>query len=157
MSDRLATYLHNHLAGARAAVELLETLRDQHAGDPLQDVASELLIEVDEDLEKLEKIVDCVGGDAGRLEAALAWLGEKVAPVRVRLAADLPLGTLEILEALALGVVGKLSLWRVLETLSTIDNRLPPVDFPKLIERAQAQYARLESQRIAAARRAFSE
>ena len=35
MSDSLAIYLHDHLAGSNFAVELLEFLREHHAGQPL--------------------------------------------------------------------------------------------------------------------------
>jgi hypothetical protein len=36
MSDPLATYIEDHLAGATYAIDLLEAIRDQYAGDPLQ-------------------------------------------------------------------------------------------------------------------------
>jgi hypothetical protein len=35
MSDPLATYLHDHLAGSNFAIELLDSLRDQYSGEPL--------------------------------------------------------------------------------------------------------------------------
>ncbi len=43
MSDPLATYLQDHLAGAMAGIEILEALRDQHAGEPLGSFATEML------------------------------------------------------------------------------------------------------------------
>jgi hypothetical protein len=49
MSDPLATYLHDHLAGAVVAINLLEALRDQHDGELLGQFAAEQLVEVEAD------------------------------------------------------------------------------------------------------------
>jgi hypothetical protein len=35
MSDPLATYLRDHLAGSVHAIELVEAIRDQHSDQPL--------------------------------------------------------------------------------------------------------------------------
>jgi hypothetical protein len=45
----LTTYLQDHLAGAIHAIELLKALRDHHAGKPLGQFATELLIETEAD------------------------------------------------------------------------------------------------------------
>ena len=60
----------------------------------------------------------------------------------------------------ALGVNGKLCLWRTLEMLapsdrSEIGRRLSDFDFKRLIGRAERQLGRLEKQRLAASREAF--
>lgn len=156
MSDRLAAYLHDHLSGARVAIDLLETLREKHDDPALRRAAAELLVEVDADREQLQAIADHVGGDAGRMKVAIAWLGEKTAPTTARLAVDTELGTLEVLEMLTLGVLGKRALWQALESLPKTRGRLPRIDYARLLERAQSQYAELESQRIRAARQAFA-
>ena len=49
MSDPLATYLHDHLGGARAAIELLAAMRDQQKDKALGDFAAHLLAEVEAD------------------------------------------------------------------------------------------------------------
>jgi hypothetical protein len=49
MSDPLATYLHDHLGGAKAAIDLLEAMRDGQQEQPLKDFAANLLIEVQAD------------------------------------------------------------------------------------------------------------
>ena len=54
MSQALATYLQDHLAGAVHAVGLLEFMRDEHARDH-SSVASDLLIEI-------ESTVTCCAG-----------------------------------------------------------------------------------------------
>ncbi len=46
MSDPLSTYLHDHLDGAKAALDLLEAMRDGHKDAALKDFAAYLLMEV---------------------------------------------------------------------------------------------------------------
>ena len=65
------------------------------------------------------------------------------------------LGTFEALETLALGILGKLALWRALAVVAATDARLRGIDFDSLAARAQAQHARVEERRIEAALTAF--
>ncbi|MEJ7570043.1 MAG: hypothetical protein WKF41_17480 [Gaiellaceae bacterium] len=66
-----------------------------------------------------------------------------------------PLSRLLELETLSVGISGKLALWRSLEQLPEIVERLPGIDLEQLVERAQRQRAELEEHRLAAAREAF--
>ena len=66
------------------------------------------------------------------------------------------IGTLEALEVLALGIQGKLALWRSLNALETTDARLSAYGFPVLIEKAEAQFQRVEAERIGVVRRVLS-
>jgi hypothetical protein len=59
------------------------------------------------------------------------------------------------LEALIMGVNGKLALWRALREITTDDDRLAGVDLDDLIGRAQAQLGALEDLHRAAAAEAF--
>ena len=40
MNDPLATYLHDHLASAVHAIDLLEAIRDEHVSEPLGEFAA---------------------------------------------------------------------------------------------------------------------
>jgi hypothetical protein len=153
MSDSLATYLHDHLAGSNFAVELLEFLRDQHVGEPLGGFAATLLAEVEEDRKVLQGIIDRTGNGSPILKKAVAWLGEKVSEMKLRRG---PFGTFEALEALALGIWGKLALWRALETIAKADARVSGIDFGQLATRAQGQYSRVEELRLQAAHDALA-
>jgi hypothetical protein len=62
------------------------------------------------------------------------------------------LGAFEELEALALGILGKLALWRALAVIASVDVRLGGVDFDHLAAGAQAQHAQAEERRFEAAR-----
>lgn len=57
----------------------------------------------------------------------------------------------EALEALALGIQGKLSLWRPLAVITQADYRLGGVDYERLIARAESQHERVEEKRLQAA------
>jgi hypothetical protein len=54
----------------------------------------------------------------------------------------------ESLELLALGIHGKLCLWKALQAASGLDSRLREYNFAKLIGRAEQQYNEVESQRL---------
>jgi hypothetical protein len=155
MNDPLATYLHDHLAGAVVAINLLEALRDQHAGEPLGQFAVGLLVEVEADRAALQGLAERVGAGPSGLKEATAWLGEKVSRWKLRRRAAGGLGTFEMLEALALGILGKLALWRALAAVVATDARSRGVDFDHLAARAQAQHARVEERRMEAARTAL--
>ena len=118
MSDALATYLHDHFAGSNFAVELLEFLRDQHAGQRLGDAAAGILAEVEEDRKVLQGIIGRVGNGVPILKEASAWIGEKLSELKLRQGA---FGTFEALEGLALGILGKVALWRALADLAETD------------------------------------
>lgn len=153
MADPLATYLHDHLAGSNFGVELFKSFRDEHSGDPLGQLASTLLAEVEEDQAVLKGIIGRVGKSSPDLKEAAAWLSEKVSRFKLRHSSVSGLGTFEALETLALGILGKLALWRALAVMA--DSRVHTVDFEQLIARAQSQHARLEESRLQVARTLF--
>jgi hypothetical protein len=59
-------------------------------------------------------------------------------------------------ESLALGVLGKLSLWGALAQVADQHPAIASVDLDELIHRAQTQYDLLERERLAASRRALA-
>jgi hypothetical protein len=156
MSDPLATYLEDHLAGAVFAIDLLEALRDEHAHDPLGQFAAEMLVEIEADRALLQGLAERAGGGSSTLKEVGAWLSEKMTRLKLRRRTAGPLGTFESLEALALGILGKLALWRALATNSPYESRLHGIDFDYLSLRAQTQHARVEEWRLTTARTALS-
>jgi hypothetical protein len=155
MSDHLATYLHDHLAGSNFGVELVENLQEQHRNEPLGQFASDLKIEIESDRKSLQEITDQVDSGAPHLKEAVAWLGEKISRFKLRHATPVEFGTFEALEILALGIQGKLQLWQALAVIAPDDQRLRGADFEALIARAQVQHAAVEERRLQAARAAF--
>jgi hypothetical protein len=155
MSDPLATYLHDHLAASLFAVELLKNLHQQHAGEALGEFAATLLREVEEDRQTLQRIADQAGTEASVLKEATAWMGEKVSRFKLWHAHFEEVGTLELLETLALGILGKQALWRALSIVAPTNVRVRGEDFDALVARAQAQHAQVEERRLQVARTAL--
>ena len=71
MSDPLSTYLHDHLGGAKAAIDLLEAMRDGQKDQLLKDFAASLLLEVQADRDTLQRLAEQVG--SGRWACAEKW------------------------------------------------------------------------------------
>ena len=155
MATPLAIYVHDHLAGAAFAIDLLETLRDQHRGETVGNFAAAMLIEVETDRTVLKRLADRVGSGSSPIKEAAAWLSEKVS--RLKLGGDNDgLATFEALEFLALGVLGKLSLWKALREIAPMEGRLRDLDFATLIARALDQHSQLETHRLELAKKAFT-
>ena len=83
MSDPLSTYLHDHLGGAKAAIDLLEAMRDGHKDRPLKDFAASLLIEVQADRDTLQRLAEKVGSGSNALKEFSGWLAEKVTRLKL--------------------------------------------------------------------------
>jgi hypothetical protein len=64
MSDPLATYLHDHLAGAALAIDLLKSMQRNNTGEPLGQFAKSLLADIE--------TVTCCGAWQSRLESGPA-------------------------------------------------------------------------------------
>jgi hypothetical protein len=148
MNDPLSIYLQDHLAGAAHAIDLLEYMREQHSGDDLRDFASMLLLEIKADRELLLNLAERVGDGSSTLKKLAAQMSEKVARLKLSHHAGDGLGLLESLEFLALGIQGKLALWRALEAAARRDRRLLAMDFRQLAMRAERQHAIVEDRRL---------
>jgi hypothetical protein len=148
MSDPLATYLRDHLGGAKAAIDLLAAMRDQQKDKALGDFAAHLLAEVEADRDTLQRLAEKVGGGSNLIKELTGWLGEKATRLKVGPDPANPFATFEALEFLALGVRGKLGLWQALDVAAADDPRLSGFDFKQLATRAESQYQKAEAQRM---------
>jgi hypothetical protein len=156
MSNSLATYLQDHLAGSIHAIELVQHIRDEHAGESLGDFAAQLLVEIRVDQEVLQGLAERIGAGSSSVKEVGAWIADKVARLKLTREAGNNLGTFEALEFLELGINGKLALWIALEAVASADSRLQGIDFDRLIARANSQIAQVEERRLAAAHMALS-
>lgn len=156
MSDALATYLHDHLAGSHFAIDLLESLQKQYPDTELGGLALTLLDEIRYDQTILEQIIERVGEVHFDLAEAIGWIGEKASRFKLhRDSSSNRLGTLEALEVLTLGVRGKWALWQTLSVVRDIEPRLDGYNFAELSDRAEQQFEQLEEQRLKMARITF--
>jgi hypothetical protein len=157
MSTRsLTTYLNDHLAGSVAGLELLDHLIERHA-DPWAALLAGLRGEIEEDQTSLRDLLRRLGAAESSTKAALGWVSEKLGVARRTLSPgyEAELATLEELETLALGILGKLKLWRALAIGAGAQPALQGLDFARLEQRAQNQHERVEALRLDAARAAL--
>ena len=152
MNDPLSTYLQDHLGGAKAAIDLLEAMRDVHKDQLLKDFAASLLLEVQADRDMLQRLAEQVGSGSNALKEFSGWLAEKVTRLKLGQGSGGDFGTFEALEFLALGVRGKMGMWRALDVAAPGDTRLSGFDFGQLTARAEAQYEQVEQKRMQVAK-----
>lgn len=153
----LQIYLNDHLAGATAAIELIEHLSSSFPRTPLQTFFDDLLAEVSADRDVLRELLQSFGEEESTVRKASAWIGEKLARVKLSLTGDEKSGSgfLEAMDALIIGITGKLLLWRALDAASETVPALKRLDYAQLQQRAITQRDRVEEKHLDAARAAF--
>ena len=157
VADRLLSiYLNDHLAGAAAGVELARRTRtsnrdDTEFGTPLAEICDE----VESDRETLQALMHHLNIRQDPIKPVAARIGERLGRLKPngQLRGYSPLSRVVELEGLALGITGKLQLWRALER--SLDS-IAGFDFERLAERAANQRERVEALRLTAAARAFN-
>ncbi len=154
----LAIYLKDHLAGATAGLELARRVEASNRSTEYGSFLAELVEEIALDRRALLDLMGRLGVGEDRVKNAVAWAGEKAG--RLKLNGELfsysPLSRLVELEGLALGVQGKLAMWRSLRSLTDADERLAGFDLEEPIARAQSQARRVEARRVRAAQEALA-
>ena len=112
----LAVYLNDHLAGSTAIVELVRRAAREHEGTELGEFLTRLGAEISRDRQALRRVMDAAGARPDCLKILAAWAAEKVGRLKlnVRLTGRSPLSPFVELEAVEVGVYGKLLLWQVL-------------------------------------------
>jgi hypothetical protein len=150
----LGIYLNDHLAGSIVGVELAKRAASQNEGSELGEFLAELAHDIEEDRNALKSIMDHYGVAENRVKMPIAWAAEKLGRLKPngQLTGYSPLSRLIELEGLALGVTGKLALWR---SLAATRSDLAAFDIATLIARAEAQQGGLEKWRLEAAREAL--
>ena len=153
----LDVYLNDHLSGATVGQNLAGQIADHAEGTPLADVIVRLEAEIAEDLATLEELMERLDVDRNPVKQATAWLAEAGSRIKFSglTSGEADLGIFMALEALALGVLGKWSLWRALSEVRAEHPALQEVDLDRLLARAERQYDAIERERVAAGRRAL--
>lgn len=155
----LAIYLNDHLAGSIAGMELAKRAAGNNEGTPLGEFLEQLVVDIDEDRASLEAIMDELGVRKDLLKDTAAWIAEKVGRLKLngKIIGFSPLSQLVELEGLALGVEGKLSLWRSLQKIQGEYPALASADLDRLVARAKEQREGIERLRIEAAANALTQ
>lgn len=154
-STALRIYLTDHLAGAAAALDLVERLTRMARGEDRRFFAG-LGREIGEDEATLRDLLRRVRGRESPLRRAAARLSEKIGRTKLGLDESRAGGLLrlEALEMLGLGIAGKLALWRALDAARVPE--LDGVDWARLERRAREQREGVEARRLDAARAALT-
>ena len=154
-NNEIITYVNDHLAGAVAALELLDHLIERYSGRPLAQFFLDLRREIKSDQELLRTLLDAAAQNESTFRKMAAWITEKFARAKFKIAGEKigGLGLVQALEMLALGIRGKELLWRALATSNWPPSR--NVDLAKLEQRAVEQQHWVEEKRLEAARAAF--
>jgi hypothetical protein len=153
----LGIYLNDHLAGSTVGLELAKRARGQNRNSAYGDFLDTLAEEIEEDRETLKGIMDDLWIRKDSAKVAAGWIGEKAGRLKLngQLTGYSPLSRLVELEGLALGVTGKLALWKALRLLADTEPVLDGPALERLIERAERQQRGLEEHRLTAAREAL--
>jgi hypothetical protein len=154
----LEIYLADHLAAATAGVALARRTARSNARTEYGDVLRSLAREIEDDRRTLASVVAELGFRPSRAKEAVAWAGEKIGRLKLngQIRGYSPLSRLLELEALSVGVAGKLALWEALLTVPHLGERLSRFDLNDLSERARQQRAAIEDCRLRAARQGFA-
>jgi hypothetical protein len=160
MLDRklLATYLNDHLAGSTIGLELAKRARGSNEGNEYGEALTRIAREIEEDREALQKLMDALEVGRDRPKLLAAWTAEKFGRLKPngRVFSYSPLSRLVELEALGLGISGKLSLWQTLSEIAAEDARLDAAELTRLAERAERQRTEVAELRLRAAHEALA-
>lgn len=152
----LSIYLDDHLAGATAGVELARRLvdsnrEDEDFGVPL----TGLCAEIEADRATLDRLMKRLGASRNPAKPLVAWAGEKLGRLKLngQLRGYSPLSRLVELEALGIGITGKMRMWTALQ--HTLGERVADFDFEELAQRAARQRGLVDELHLEAATRAL--
>ncbi len=151
----LGRYLNDHLSGSEMAARLLARLSRRHRGTALGRFFAVLLADIRADQDALRNLAGRVGATRSVVKQAAGRLAELASRPKLRFGRNEPLGLFESFEMLALGILGKRSLWQALLRLAPTDRRLNPAELVRLEARAVEQHARVEERRLAMVRAAL--
>lgn len=153
----ITTYLSDHLAGAVSAIALMEHLETVYADTDVARLIAGVRADVEADRERLETLAATLNVSESAPRKVAGWLGERMAVLKLRLddSSNGPLYLLEALDGLAMGIDGKLALWRGLAAAAVDTPALRGPDYEHLAQRAEEQRQRIEPARLDAAKAVF--
>lgn len=152
----LGIYLNDHLAGSVVGTRLVRRIAKHNEGNQYGAEASRLAGEIEQDKATLEALMERLDVRKKKLRLAAAAVGETAGRLKPngRMVGYSPLSRVIELEALTIGITGKLELW---QSLKATGERVDGVDPDELIVRADDQRSRVLDLRRRAAREAFSD
>src|ERR1043166_2769856 len=135
----LEIYLSDHIAGSVQAIELIESIGNDHQNEELGRFALQLLSEVKLDQQTLVQIAEAIGDGGSSLKNTTAWIAEKLTLIKLHRKSNEGLDAIEALEVLQLGIHGKWALWCALAEIAPAYPQISGIDFQELAQRAESQ------------------
>ena len=158
-TKHLAVYLKDHLAGSEAGLEILEHIEAEHGVGRIADITTRIRREIEGERAVLTQLLDKLAAPTSVPRRVAGWMSEKA--LELKLIADDPgngaLRLFEAVEAIKLGVHGKLGLWKALAANARQIPVLATVAYEPLIRQAEEQEELLEILRLEASKAAFAE
>ena len=154
MADKpIDLYLNDHMGGATLGTELASQIGDRNDRTPLGDLIAPVAADVEEDRQVLDDLMDRLDVSRNPVKQAGGWLAEKWSRVKFSGAGsgEADHGNFMALETLALGILGKRSLWVALRTIEDQHEAIEELDLDELIARADGQHEIVERARVQAA------
>ena len=153
MNRYLPIYLNDHLAGATVGVETAKRAASENEGRPLGGPLTQLAREIEADRDELRSIMESLDVRADPVKTAAAWAGEKVGRLKLngQIRGYSPLSPVVELEALLLGVSGKVALWQTLQDVAGGEQRLDAERLAELERRGERQREEIDRLRRDAA------
>jgi hypothetical protein len=146
----LHVYLNDHRSGAVMGVALARKLRSRFEGTDRGPFYTQLTGDVEADLDTLDTLMASLQVPHNVVKHAGGWVGEKVSRLKLNSwwNGSARLTVMLEIEMLALGVEGKLSLWRSLQAVAGSRPELNAAPLDALAARAEQQRSDLERERI---------
>ena len=144
--NAFATYLREHLAGADAAIHMVQSLRDAYRGSPQGLVFGSLYEQFRDD----RAVVEGILAELGYTSRSVKRLAARATGSALRVVAAGAPGDLSLfrtLEALAIGVQGKRCLWRAAQVLVALPHPGGRRSFVELEADAVRQWETIEKHR----------
>ena len=157
-SEALDSYLNDHLAGAAAAVELVERIKANNEGTPLAAHLEDLGREIEADRDTLGEVMERLGVVRSTPKQVVGKVMETLSRLRLneRVTGGPEITRLMELETLSLGIEGKVALWRSLNHVAETRPELAEFEIASLVVRAVGQRSGLEPFRLEAAASALA-
>ena len=148
----LTSYLNDHLAGSVAALAMVHRMREAHDATPLGRLMASFEDTLVHEQDTVRALLARVDGNESAVRQAVAWVGERVARLKVGPGHgdESGLELFEALELLSVGFWGRRLLWRALAHTSRETDPTAAAGYDELATRAETQIELLEVERLAA-------
>lgn len=132
--------------GSSGALDLFRRSARTHSSAHAREVLARIGAEVEAERSDLHAIASTIGARHVRALELAASVGERIGRLKLNgaLLRRSPLSDLVEVEALLLGVTGKLRLWTALLTLAATDDRLDQTQLQRLADQAENQLEALQ-------------